>query len=199
MKKAFLLGVAVIFLMGAVWGSGAEANLITNGNFATDATGWIYNNQGIDGGYQSSIGNLAGSFWINHNGGNVGSDPDPMLSQTISTVAGSFYELIFDYSPYIIAGGIGLALDINGTNQAAYSLIPGTGWVTESWVFEASGAATTIAFRSEINGTDFDALIDNVSVNPYHQQSPVPEPSTILLLGFGLVGLAGVAGKKLRK
>lgn len=38
-------------------------------------------------------------------------------------------------------------------------------------------------------------LMDNMTVN----SSPVPEPSTIVLMGFGLVGLAGLGRKKIKK
>ena len=45
----------------------------------------------------------------------------------------------------------------------------------------------------DIVSPDSQVLIDNVSINP------VPEPSTILLLATGLIGLGGVARKKLKK
>ena len=38
------------------------------------------------------------------------------------------------------------------------------------------------------------ALVPNT-----HTGAPVPEPSTMLLFGFGIIGLAGVGGKRLRK
>ena len=123
--------VVAASMMMAVFASGTtHANLITNGDFATDSSGWTYNNQGVDGGYAGTLGNPAGSFWINHNGNNVGSDPDPMISQTIATATGNPYILSFDFIARVIAGPKGFAVDINGVEAGTYDL--GGTWVTET-------------------------------------------------------------------
>jgi hypothetical protein len=53
--------------------------------------------------------------------------------------------------------------------------------------------ATTSSFKSV---TSTPVAIADVSTNDL---SPVPEPATLILLGAGLVGLAGVGRKKLFK
>ena len=191
-------GRGIIGAMIAVGATVAEASLVTNGDFATNASGWTYNNLGVDGGYLSSEGNPAGSFWVNHNGGNVGPDPDPRLSQTIATVAGTQYQLSFDYSGRIIAGGLGLGVDIDGVQLATYNILSAA-WITETLLFTATGANTEIAFRSEIGGSDYDARIDNVSVVRYVDDGgdgKVPEPATVALFGLGLAGLGAVRRRK---
>lgn len=117
--------VRPLALVGAMLGCGlAQANLIQNGDFATNANGWTYNNEDVDGGYLAGEGNPPGSFWINHNGQNLaGGDLDPRLSQVIATSAGTQYDLTFDYAGRVITGGLGLAVDIGGIEQATFAIV----------------------------------------------------------------------------
>jgi hypothetical protein len=189
--------LAAVAALACAFPLAAQANLISNGDFAIDAVGWTYNNPS-DGGYLFNDGNPLGSFWINHNGLNIDAgNPDPMVSQMITTVIGSQYQLFFDQMASAIAGGTGLALDIDGSERATYSGVQRQ-WFTEQLLFTAAGTSTTIAFRAEINGTDFDYLIDNVRVTLIDpgNGNGVPEPASAALLGMGLLGLAALRRKR---
>ena len=59
------------------------------------------------------------------------------------------------------------------------------------------GFAERLLFYDAIHPTTYahGLIADAV----YSQVAPVPEPSTIVLMGLGLVGLAGLGRKKFRK
>ena len=83
-----------LLIIALVPATHANANLITNGTFDTNANGWISGSIAANGGFQSGIGNPAGSFLL-HWGGHT--DSDPFIQQTISGLTpGQTYALNWD-------------------------------------------------------------------------------------------------------
>jgi hypothetical protein len=190
----FLKVVLVILAIVFATSSTVRADLITNGDFETgDLTGW------------TEVGDTPGSWYVI--GIPMGATPYSgsynatttnwlldwqYIGQTIPTTIGQSYAVGFYLSSAddqadneFVArwDGVTMIQLLNLAYSSPY-------YTYYSYTAIATGPSTTIDFGYIFNAQWFD--LDDVSVN---QVSAVPEPATMLLLGLGLVGLAGVRKK----
>jgi hypothetical protein len=170
-------------------------NLVNNGSFETgDFTGWTL------GGNSSLIEVTSGSFY-DYSGaqdgrfyvvaGPVGSPGT--LSQTIADSAGAQYTLSFWF------GSVGdnpseFSVSWDGT-QLLDLVNPNTGANWTQFTFQVTGTGNDTLQFSFRDDPGWLAL-DNVSLTENSGQS-VPEPSSFLLLGTGVLGLGGMVRRKL--
>jgi hypothetical protein len=196
MRQKALLAVATLLAVLLVGAPTAFAtNLLNNGSFETgDFTGWT------TGGNFADTEVVSGPFYVYSGAedgnyyavlGPVGSDGT--ISQTFSDTVGTHYTFSFwfasiddipsDFSAYW--DGTRLLSLTNPDTSAA--------WSEYSFTMTGTGSDTIqFAFRDD---PAYMAL-DNVSVS---QSGPTtPEPSSLLLLGSGLLTVGGVIRRKFR-
>lgn len=148
-----------------------------------------------------------GSQWLDLTGD--GSNSTEGVQQSVATTVGTNYDLTF-YIGNTTGGGIfgttsTVGLDINGSQVSSFTNstadTTGLSWEQFSYDFTATGTSTSIGFVNLDPGSDNSNGLDNVDLelggNSGPPPGPAPEPSSLVLLGTGLAGFAGMAGNRI--
>lgn len=184
-RRLAMAASAMALMLSLGTTSAFALNLVTNGGFETgDFSGWVKNGSFM---YVNSNNTLSGSYSAALGSrGELGS-----LTQTINTLPGLLYELSFGLAT---SGGQPSEFHalLNGTTMFSTTNAGNTPYSLVSLFFTAGASPTEITFLERNDPGAFS--LDNVSVD----LAPVPEPSTLLLLGIGLLG-AGFLRKRSQK
>ena len=228
MKLSFRSIAAIPCLVAVLAISGsAHASIVTNGDFSAGMTGWNPSGTGTTPGIGITAINLNvpnstgyGDLIPNAPSGTstaayfVDDNALESISQTITLDSFSTYVLSFDLfatnSGAVNQFNFQLTDSVSGASssfgngpQAGDTSVPVGVWTPETLTF-TTGAATSynLAFNYTAGATPAkDVVLTDVSIDPLGKgtTSPVPEPSSIVLLGSGLLSAAGLVRRRFSK
>ena len=197
--KTLLVAAALAVCLSIVYAPNTFAqNLLTNGNFGTGTfSGWTTSNnfedtEVVSGAFYDYSGGQGGSTYYAVLGP-VGTDGT--LSQSFTDTSGASYTFSFWFAS---VGDNPSDFSAYWDGTAVLSLTnPNTGANWTEYTFTETGTGhDSISFNFR-DDPEYMAL-DNVSVTEVSGQT-VPEPSSWLLLGTGVLGLGGIVRRKLRR
>jgi hypothetical protein len=185
----------VLIILSLSWPqlSSGQGNLVVNGGFDVDASGWILTNGAT---FADPIKGDPGG-WVGLDSSSPSLTTDPTISQSINgllsgetyTVSGNFKKTI-NRNGIITGLSFGVAVDGNFLFEAAD---PGNfNWQSFTFLYTATSSSALLSLSSQMNGTQVSYGIDNISM----QVVPEPSAALLLLLGGGFFLYARHAGKK---
>ncbi|MFC1772644.1 choice-of-anchor C family protein [Pseudomonadota bacterium] len=178
----FVIPLDEILVLGS---SGSSATRINWWNVTQDSIDWV----GTEF-WQASDGN----FSLDLSGSQAGA-----IAQTFDTVIGQQYRVLFDKAANPDENGSTIktfqvsaagTVSTYTTDRTGHTL-QNMGWEQDSFLFSATDSLTTLTFTSLTPGV-YGAALDNVQVNA------VPLPPALWLFGSGLLGLIGLAKRRVQ-
>jgi hypothetical protein len=192
------IGTLCLFVVIAI--PMCASNLVVNGDFSVDCSGWstsqVFSDFCQNGTGGLGAGNPGGFAVLNNNPGLV-----PAMSQNIAgLIVGQTYQLSWDMeSAYHCCGSSttpGASAAIDG-NTWSFIVLNHQGWLSYSQSFTYTGTSNVLSFMSQVNGTDTDAGIDNIVLTA--NTSLVPESGTLGLMATGILSFGSTIRRKMNR